>query len=82
MKASFINPRTNGVRLVEPITAKYPQGSLMQITFEYLSSIQGQTVNLSFNFSSATDLALVEIPPFQVAIEVIPENNLAAHLYT
>lgn len=54
----------------------------MQISFEYLQPIHGQTVNLSFNFNSSTDLALVQIPTYNVSLEVYPENNLAAHLYT
>lgn len=54
----------------------------MKVVFEYLKPIHNQTVYLSFNFSRSTDLALVQIPPYAVAVPINPENNLAAHLYT
>jgi hypothetical protein len=60
----------------------YPAASLMQITFEYLHPIQGQSINISFSFAAATDIALRQIPPYNISLEVIPSNNLAAHLYT
>lgn len=60
----------------------YPAASLMQITFEYMQSIQGQTINISFSFAAATDIALTQIPPNNISLEVLPSNNLAAHLYT
>lgn len=59
MEVSFVNPEHKNAKLVSPIINDYPQGSLISVTFEYLAPIQGRTINLSFNFSQSTDLALV-----------------------
>jgi hypothetical protein len=82
MRLSLLHTNLTTVKLASPIVNAYPAGSLLQVSFEYLGSMQGEAINLSFNFSSATDLALVEIPPFNVSVAILPHNNLAAHLYT
>jgi hypothetical protein len=69
-------------KLALPLTSKYAQGSLMRVTFEYLRSIHGRGIVLSFNFSSAVDAVLSEIPPYSVSLTVNPGNNEYAHRYS
>lgn len=64
------------------LASQYPAQSLFLITFEYLSSMQGRNVSLSFDFRNATDLALVEIPANQVSFTVQPGNSHYAHYYS
>ena len=69
-------------KLASTIATQYPAQSLFWVTFEYLASMQGRNVSLSFDFRNATDLALAEIPANQVSLAVQPGNNHYAHLYS
>jgi hypothetical protein len=75
MYASFVQSRQASTvklaapgKLASPLVAGYPSASLMQISFEYLRPIHGKTINLSFNFKSATDVALVQIPTYNISV--------------
>ncbi len=69
-------------KLAAPLTATYHSNSLFRVTFEYLQSIQGQTVALCFNFSTSIDLALSEIPPACTSLAIHPHSNKIAYTYS
>ena len=70
------------LKLGATTASKYPQSSLLAVTFEYVQPIHNQSVALGLNFSQSWDYALRQIPASSVAFSVLPENGHYAELYS
>jgi hypothetical protein len=87
MQVQFINRVSSPAfvpssKLTSPLTSDYPQSSLFAIYFEYLQSIYLKNISLGFNFNSSKDLSLSLIPYNSVLLNVNPDNNHYALLYS
>lgn len=86
MEVSFLSRSSSSVKLTQKLSptlvSKHPQSSVIAVTFEYLQSVHGQSIALSFNFSQSSDYALTQIPVSSIALEAVPDNNHYAALYS